>query len=142
MAKNKPKSKREPGRPSKFTPEVVDRLLNAIRAGATYEVACDHAGIAYSTLRSWIVAAEESRNDQAKMDLLEAIKKAEADAEVANIALIRKAASDGQWQAAAWILERRHPERWARRERTDQQHSGQVEIIVKRETLHRTTSEN
>ena len=35
------------------------------------------------------------------------------------MALIAKAAGEGNWQAAAWWLERRFPERWGRRERVD-----------------------
>lgn len=118
-AKAATKATRREGRPSKLTPDVQERLLNAIRAGVTYEVACSHAGIAYSTLRNWIVAAEQGADDPAKLELLDALKKAEADAEVTCIARIREAATGGQWQAAAWLLERRHPERWARRERHD-----------------------
>jgi hypothetical protein len=46
-------------------------------------------------------------------------ERALAVSEVRNITLIQQAASDGQWQAAAWLNERRHPERWGRRERVN-----------------------
>ncbi len=35
------------------------------------------------------------------------------------MALIGKAAGEGNWQAAAWRLERRFPERWGRKDRVD-----------------------
>lgn len=130
-AQNKSVKARREGRPSKLTPEVRERLLDAIRSGVTYEVACSHAGIAYSTLRNWVTAAEQGAGDPIKLELLDALKKAEADAEVTCIARIREAATGGQWQAAAWLLERRHPERWARRDRVDQQHTGGIEVVVK-----------
>jgi hypothetical protein len=44
-------------------------------------------------------------------------ERANASAEIRNLTIIQNAASDGQWQAGAWILERKHPERWGRRER-------------------------
>jgi hypothetical protein len=40
-----------------------------------------------------------------------------ATSEARLVALIAQAASKGNWRAAAFILERRYPERWARRER-------------------------
>ena len=45
----------------------------------------------------------------------QSIKKADAEAEMAMIDVIRTAAENGTWQAAAWWLERRHPESWRRR---------------------------
>lgn len=30
---------------------------------------------------------------------------------------IEKAADDGSWQASAWLLERKHPGEWARKDR-------------------------
>lgn len=116
-AKAATKATRREGRPSKLTPTVQESILSAISTGVTYEVACAHAGIAYSTLRNWIVAAEQGDKDPAKVELLEALKKAEAEAELSCVARIRKAAIGGQWQASAWLLERRYPERWSRRDR-------------------------
>jgi hypothetical protein len=44
-------------------------------------------------------------------------EKAEAAAEVRILQNINTAAQDGNWQAGAWVLERKRPERWGRRER-------------------------
>jgi hypothetical protein len=43
---------------------------------------------------------------------LAAVKKAQADAVAANVQLIQIAAREGTWQAAAWWLERRHPDQY------------------------------
>ena len=51
------------------------------------------------------------------LEFVEAVKKAEAEAEVESVALIRRSAQDGQWQAAAWFLERRKPSDWGRKDR-------------------------
>jgi hypothetical protein len=43
-----------------------------------------------------------------------------ASAIVRNVSSIQKAAQDGQWQAAAWWLERTAPEQYAKRKQTAQ----------------------
>jgi transposase len=110
-------AKRGRGRPSKFTPEVRDKILTALRAGNYRNVACQYAGINIQTLHNWIAKAEHPDAPPEYLEFVEALQKAEADAEVADLALIRRSAQDGQWQAAAWIRERKNPERWGRRDR-------------------------
>jgi transposase-like protein len=46
------------GRPSKLTPEVVDRVVQAVEAGASVGLAAAHAGIAQSTLFKWLADGE------------------------------------------------------------------------------------
>jgi hypothetical protein len=94
------------GRPTKCTPETVGKLTQAIQLGATYELACNYAGIDYSTFARWM---------NEKRDFREAIKEAEGKASVVWLAKIEQAASEGNWQAAAWKLERRYPEQYGRR---------------------------
>ncbi len=53
-----------------------------------------------------------------------AIKKAEAEAEVAAVKCVIDA-SETKWQAAMTFLERKFPERWSRGERVE--HSGTIE---------------
>ena len=48
-------------------------------------------------------------------DFYDAITRAEGAASVQWLAKIEKAASDGNWQAAAWKLERRFPHEYGRR---------------------------
>jgi transposase-like protein len=105
-----------PGRPTKFNKERCDKIITALQAGNYREVACRYAGISNQTLRNWLKQAENPDAPPEYLEFLAAIEKAEADAEVADIALIRRSAQDGQWQAAAWIRERKNPERWGRRD--------------------------
>jgi transposase len=102
------------GRPSKLTPERVARLIDALRAGHTREGAAALAGISRSTFNAWLAAAKEPSADPELLSFLDAIKNAEIEAEDALLGIIR-AAAPKQWQAAAWILERRSPDRWGRR---------------------------
>jgi hypothetical protein len=104
------------GRRSKYTPETVDKLTQAIRLGATYELASLYAGIDVSTFHAW-------RN--AKPDFSDAIKAAEGEGAIKHLANIDRAANgiknaDGHWvelpdwKASAWKLERRYPQMYGR----------------------------
>lgn len=102
------------GRKSKLTEERQARLCEALRAGNTRAAAADYAGIGERTLYRWISRAEDEGEGPYWL-LWQDIKKAEAAAEVRNVAIIQQAAKKS-WQAAAWWLERRRPGRWALRQ--------------------------
>lgn len=106
--------KRPVGRPSKLTPERIARLIDALRAGHTRETAATLAGIGRSTFNAWLAAAKEPSADPELQAFSDAVKSAEIEAEDALLGIIR-AATSKHWQAAAWILERRSPDRWGRR---------------------------
>jgi transposase len=97
-------------RRTKYTPETVKKITDAIRLGAAYEDACNYAGISPDTLTRW-------RDQYA--DFAEQIKKAEGAATVGWLTKIEDAATNGNWQAAAWKLERRYPDRYGRKDRVD-----------------------
>lgn len=117
------------GRPSKFTPEACEAILLGIRGGNYLNVACELAGVSYRTFRRWMVIAEDPNGDPAYAEFAAKVAQAEAQAEAANIAVIRQAARptkarQGDWKAAAWLEERRHPQRWGRRDTTAVEVSG------------------
>ncbi len=95
------------GRRKKLTPELIDKLVEAISIGCTDKHACEYVGIAVSTFYAW---KENGRNEKEPIyiEFLEAIQKANARNVIANLAVIQRAAKEKQWQAAAWLLERRH----------------------------------
>lgn len=101
----------------KLTPDVKERILQALRLGANYEHACAFAGIDRATLWRYRKNAAFSTE----------VEKAEAQAVVGWLAKIEKAASDGEWTAAAWKLERRYPEMYGRR---IQEHRGDPEAPI------------
>lgn len=98
-------------RPSKYKPETVKKITDAIRVGATYELACAFGGIHFDTFNEWRKKYSE---------FSDAIKEAEGSAAIKWLALIDKAATEGTWQAAAWKLERRYPESYGRTVITNQ----------------------
>lgn len=104
-------------RPPKFTPATVATLLDAIRIGASYESACRAAGIGASTLDDWRHGRFPRQADAAlKAGFPDALTRAQGESDLANLAAIRTAASAGDWRAAAWGLERRHPAEYGKRD--------------------------
>jgi hypothetical protein len=95
-------------RPTKFNEERSQKIIEALRGGNTRKASAEYAGINQDTLADWA---------KRYSDFSDSIKKAEADAEVRNVAIISKAASE-TWQAAAWWLERRRHEDWKKRDET------------------------
>jgi len=94
-------------RKSKFIDAVTDRIMEALRLGATYELAAEYAGISRSTLYNWMEKGKDQDRGQYRT-FLDTIKAAEAKGAIANLAMIETAARAGDWKAAAWRLERRH----------------------------------
>ena len=101
--------------PCKLTPTVAVRLLMAIRAGAHYETACAKARISYSGFVGWRNRAEDAGDEGPFAALMQAVKLAEADAELESLSDVRVAAKNPKfWAAGMTFLERRHPDRWRR----------------------------
>jgi hypothetical protein len=94
------------GRKSKFTAPVRERIIEALRAGTTYEIAAQYAGISRSTLYEWIKKGESFETGVYR-SFYDNIKKAEAEGAVVHLGTIAQA-SKKDWKAAAWLLERRH----------------------------------
>lgn len=80
-------------------------IIEALRGGCTREAAAGYAGIHRITL--WKMTQRSATFDNA-------CKEAEDYAEAVAIGYIRNAMPK-EWQAAAWWLERRHPDKYGRR---------------------------
>ena len=96
-----PPTKRPMGRPSKLTPEIVERLCDALRAGNTREAAAAYAGIARSTFYDWLRRGANPRRtirgkifkaDEAFSDFSDTVTRAENAAEIRCVAVLQKAA--------------------------------------------------
>jgi hypothetical protein len=102
---------RGPGRPSKLTWELLDRLAAFIHQGDFLAVACRRAGIAQQTFRNWRARGRDARSGIWRA-LCEAIEYAEACAESAAVRDLRRA-GEKDWHSYACFLSHRWPERWA-----------------------------
>ena len=94
------------GRPTKKTPQRCRALYKAIEEGLPFIAACQSAGISYESFKLW------RRTDPR---FAQAVDLAEAKSIEANFKYIKDARSEN-WPAAAWLLERRHPELFSRPE--------------------------
>lgn len=102
----------------KYTDETIQRVVEAIEHGATYELASHYAGITYETFRTWL---------KDKTAFSDRVKAAEGVAAMKWLTLIDLAAVDN-WQAAAWKLERRYPSMYGRQV---QEHQGAISVQVR-----------
>lgn len=105
------------GRNTKRTTNRVDLLMRGLRAGDTRNCARALAGISKQTFYNWL----------ADPTFLDAVEKAEAVAERRFRRIVAKSAiKDKQWTSAAWWLERRRREDYARIDGLRVDHSGNI----------------
>lgn len=143
---------RKTGRKSLLTPELQERILDALKTGCYLEDAAAYVGIGYSTIFSWLDRGTKERNrlhafpdsepdtnETPYLEFLEAVETARAAAHLRAVAQIQKAAADGTWQAAAWYLERSAPKKWGRKDHTEitGAEGGPVRIDVASDELER-----
>ena len=136
------------GRPTKLTSEIQEELVKTIKAGNYIETASAYVGLAPFTVREWIRRGEreanrlntdkEARPIKSETPYLEfsiAVRQAQAEAEIRDVVIIGNAARES-WQAAAWRLERKFPDRWGRKDKHELSGPGggpvQVEEIKER----------
>jgi len=117
------------GRKTKLTPELIEQASKLVAAGNYLKHVAQYLGIPERTFYRWLAEGEKAKKGLA-WQFYQAIKKAEAEAVARNIALIQKAATEGNWQAAAWWLERKYPEEWGRKDRMNMQASGGLTIRI------------
>jgi len=113
MSKTKNKTKKT-GRKTKLTKSVREQICKYIELGVPYKYAAIAVGITERTLYYWLSKGEE-KNKGIYFQFFQDVKKAEAKNISRDLAIIEKAAQDGSWQAAAWKLERRHPDEFGKK---------------------------
>jgi hypothetical protein len=113
---------------AKITRELVTVLCDALEAGHYREVACKLAGIDRKTLLNWMKRGSREKSGLYR-ELYEAVERAEAKAEEYHLGNI-KDASKKNWFASAWYLERKHPERWAKRDAPLDDDGPKDEVVV------------
>lgn len=109
---------------SKFSPERCQRAIEAIRLGATRQIAAKAAGIRVETLYAWLRRGRTSDapEHEGHRQFVRDLEAAEAADAVEMLERVREAAAEPRnWGAAAWLLERRHG--YVRREQVE--HSGE-----------------
>jgi transposase-like protein len=102
---------------TRSTPEVMGRIVDALRRGATVEAACSAGPIARSTYYEWRRYGERDLivNPGCETPFVRfarEVDEAQGAAELALSNVVFDAAKAGDWKAALAVLERRWPTRW------------------------------
>ena len=127
------------GRRFKLTDERRNAVCAAIAEGHTFAYAAVEAGLSESSLHSYrkqgrlalerYHAGEEIEEKDAFLaDFVMMIETAEHDAEKKFLGIISSAAQE-QWQAAAWILERRFQRHWSRSAKVSHEVEGILRVV-------------
>jgi len=114
----------------RLTEQVESEILLQLRRGSHLETAFALARIPGQTYRAWLSQARESLDKVQRGEyiterrkklirFLAKVEQAQAQAEQRLIMSVQDAANSGQWQAAVALLERRHPEKWAKQQAGD-----------------------
>ena len=114
---------------TKLNEQTQAVLVEAIRKGNYIDNAAAMAGIAESSYYHWIERGDadiEAGKVTIYSEFSEAIKRAKAEGEQIDLDHIADAAGKGNWQAAAWRLERRFPTKWGKQDKLQLEHSGKI----------------
>lgn len=98
------------GRPTKYTPETVTKITNALVSGASRRAAAEYAGVSVDSFERWM---------KRYADFAATVTRAEAQCETSASLALRQAWAGGDWRAAAWWLERRRHEDWGRQDKVE-----------------------
>ena len=105
-------------RRAKLTQELIEEAYKLVSEGNYDKDVYPILGVSKTAWYKWLREGEKAKSGL-KRDFVNAIKKAEKEAIIKNVAVIQKAAEQGNWQAAAWWLERKYYEDWGRKEKVD-----------------------
>lgn len=123
------------GRPTKFTKETTEALIEHISNGVPVEIAVTLAGIKSRTYYDYKArgeADEKAGIESEYSQFSQAVKKARGEAIARAVVKIQEAGIQGKsWQALAWFLERTCPEIFALRspvnvQASEERRSGEV----------------
>ena len=129
----------------KLTPELQKDFCEALENGSSILGACGYVGIDEKTYYNWIHRAEDAKTRTKYVKFKECVDKAKNKA-LHNFEQVIVSASMEHWQAAAWMLERRHPNMYGKKEKieADLNHkglSGLADAIRVSEEKHRREDE-
>ena len=106
-----------PNKPTKLTRAVIDKIVDFIKDGASYETACKAAGVSRTSLYRWMDLAETEGGLYA--ELKERVEQQTAMTNAELVGLIKKCALGDKeegispdWKAAEALLRARMPHEW------------------------------
>ena len=136
-----PKKRQRKRKPTKAQSKVREDLIENLRTGMTIEAACLLAGIGRTTYYRWLDEDEKWADE---------CKSAVRFAEAVLLERVKQLAMDKMdWRAFAWILEKRFPDDYGKRQELKVESStssdGTAEVLAMleqvKEMKHSTSSE-
>ena len=109
---------KKPGRPTLLNPTRQAALLEAIEQGMPLKQAAAVAGMSYDTLNNWQNRGENESAPEKFRQFCQLLRHSQAVAMQVHVSSINEAAKR-DWRAAAWMLERRFPEDFARHQQLE-----------------------
>ena len=128
------------GRKSKLTPKLTQRICQLISDGNYINISCEAVGISRRSFHSWIEQGGkdiEAGIESKYATFLSSVLRAEAEAETKLVKTVNDA-TPKNWVAAMTLLERRHPERWGRKDRLTPQKIHGRQVILEVRLVDRT----
>ena len=93
---------------SKKLQATQDKIIKALKAGATMQIAADVAGVGRSTIYKWIAKGEQPRAQKIFKTFAEKVRAADAHAAMTALETINHSIQEGDVKSAMWLLSRRH----------------------------------
>ena len=133
---------------TKLTEKAIVQICLRLVKGVSIEAAAEAAGVHRVTFYNWLKKAQEPDASDLHLKLASEVREAQAVAEETLVEVMRRAAfegSSGDWRAAAWLLARRHPDRWSEKREIqisqEQKSDGTKEVLSMLAQLRETDEE-
>jgi len=124
--------------------EVISKFCKVIKNGHTIGIACSQVGISRQTYSNWIKRgscdADDPGNDKNKLYIKFKVdvEKAGDDFVVDNVAELQKIGKETKsWQCIAWLLERRRPDLFGKRDGSNDNNHQQINVTITRQTMEK-----
>lgn len=116
---------------TKLTPALQKKIGDNIILGMPIKYAAEVSGITERAFYYWMDAGEKAKSGL-YYDFYNYINECKAKSIQTHLKLITKAAKAGTWVASAWLLERRFPDEFGKKDKLDLdanlKHSGKIDI--------------
>ena len=112
----------------KLNKKVCETICEGLRKGNYVSTCCRAVGINKSTYYNWKKKGEKGIEPYATF--LKKVDEAEAEGEMAMMEIIHDNAVSGNWLSSAWVLERKYPNRFGKRERMELQTDNDFKLEI------------
>ena len=121
------KTSNNAGRKPSLTPQIQANIVKLIQMGSYVNIAASAVGIGERTFYDWMAKGKEGKKPYVQFS--QAIEKAKGECETLLLSKLMKAIDQGDWKAAAWMLERKYTERWGRPIQVDHTQTNNVMVL-------------